>query len=309
MGEPFACLFPGQGAQFVGMGLQLYQEFPRVKQVFAEAEQVVGHSLARLCFEGPEETLTATRNAQPAIFTLSVATWEMLRDEGVSPSATAGHSVGEYAALVCAGALDFHGALRLVALRGQLMEEACQAHPGTMAAVLGLEDDQVKDICTLAGATAANFNCPGQVVVSGSSSAVAQALQLARGKGGKAVPLSVSGGFHSPLMEAAQNPLAEALGHAAFSNAQIPVYCNVDALPHQQAEELRNCAARQVTASVLWKQTLLNMNHEGKIARMGEVGSEKVLSGMVKRSLPGVEVFSVWDVASLKAAVARFKDG
>jgi [acyl-carrier-protein] S-malonyltransferase len=305
MAEGFACLFPGQGAQFVGMGRQLYEEFPLVRDFFAAAEEVLGDSLAKLCLEGPADTLTATKNAQPAIFTLSVAAWELLKKEGLSPRVVAGHSIGEYAALVCAGALDFRQGLRLVRLRGELMEQACQSNPGTMAAVLGLEDEQVRDICHLSGAAAANFNCPGQVVISGSNDSIAEAGELARQQGAKIIALSVSGAFHSPLMASAQEKLSEALRQAPISNAGEPVYCNVDALPHRQAEELRSALTRQVTSSVLWKQSLLNMGKNEGVTTFVEVGSEKVLLGMVKRTLPGAELLSVWDVASLKTAIAR----
>lgn len=305
MAEGVAYLFAGQGAQFVGMGRQLYHEFPVVRETFAAAEEILGRSLARLCFDGPDETLTATRNAQPAVFTLGVGVWELLRQEGLRPAAAAGHSLGEYSALVCAGALDFQEGLRLVSLRGELMERACQSRPGTMAAILGLDDEPVVAICEVTGATAANFNCPGQVVISGPADAVAKTAESAREQGGKVISLAVSGAFHSPLMESAQERLAEALRDAAIFKARIPVYCNVDALPHEEAEEFRHALSRQVTSSVLWKQSLANMGRNGGVGTFVEVGSEKTLGGMAKRTLPGAQVLAVWDTASLKTVLAR----
>ena len=304
MPEPFACLFPGQGAQFVGMGREVYEHYPRVREVFAAAEEVLGRPLAQLCLEGPEETLTATRNAQLAIFTLSVAIWELLKDRAIRPAAAAGHSVGEYAALVCAGAIGFEEGLRLVSLRGELMEDACRLRAGTMAAILGLHDERVGEICRHGGVTAANYNCPGQVVISGPTEAVAQASQAARRRGGKVIRLAVSGAFHSPLMETAQAGLTEAPSRATICDAAFPVYCNVDASAHVAGEDFRAALARQVTNSVLWKQSLMNMNREDGINAFVEVGSEKVLSGMTRRTIRGAEMLSAWDVASLQKTIA-----
>ena len=282
-----AFLFPGQGAQTVGMGADLYESVPACRQVFDQANEVLGFDLARLCFEGPEDELTLTSNAQPAILTVSVACLRLVEEHGWRADIAAGHSLGEYSALVCAGALTFPEALRLVRKRGQYMAEAKE---GTMAAILGLAPAQVEEICRQASAVgvviAANFNDPSQVVVSGEERAVDEACRLAREAGAKrALRLKVSGAFHSPLMREAGERLAQDLAQAAIADPQIPVVANVDAQEKRTAAEVREALLDQVTSSVRWQQSVERIMQAG-----GEtfvlVGPGKALAGMIQRIAP-----------------------
>jgi len=285
------CLFAGQGAQYVGMGRDLAERFPEARDLFEQADDIVGYSLSRLCFEGPLEKLTATEHSQPAILTHGLAAawsaWPPGQGLPVEVVASAGLSLGEYSALVFAGALSFEDGLRLVARRGQLMSEAGRKRPGTMASVLGLEDEQVVEICRQASdagvVVAANFNCPGQVVVSGEPGAVARAAELARQADAfRVVELEVSGAFHSPLMEPAREELAQILAETPVQEPAVPVISNVTGEPMECREEIRQNLAKQLTHPVRWADCCRRVLTLGAEV-LYEVGPGRVLKGLMRR--------------------------
>jgi [acyl-carrier-protein] S-malonyltransferase len=287
-----AYIFPGQGSQYVGMGKDLCEQFPEAKKFFDEADTALGFSLANICFNGPEEELKQTKNTQPAIFLHSVALWNVLKPSDAAM--VAGHSLGEYSALVAAGALSFTDAIKLVRLRGELMQKAGEENPGTMAAVVGLDPTIVVEVCTAASSAGivqpANFNSPGQIVLSGSVTGVRKAMELAKERGAKLVKeLVVSGAFHSPLMQSAKDKLKQALERTKINDAKIPVYANVTAQPVTKGDEIRNLLFEQVTSPVRWEESVLNMAASGA-AKFIEVGPGKVLQGLVKRTVATAEV-------------------
>lgn len=304
-----AFVFPGQAAQKVGMGTDLYESVPESRAVFDEANEALGFDVARLCFEGPQDELTLTQNAQPAILTCSIAALRALEAAGApEPDVCAGHSLGEYSALVCAGALDFADAVRLVRRRGELMAEARE---GTMAAILGLDGETLRAVCERASSAGvvvlANFNDPSQVVISGEKVAVKEACRLAKEAGAKrAVPLPVSGAFHSPLMREAADALAAALGDAPIKDARIPVIANVDAEPKHRPDDIRKALADQVTSGVLWHQSVQRISALGGEVFV-EVGPGKILAGMIHRIIPGADVLNAHDVDSVAAAAAQLR--
>lgn len=292
-----AFLFPGQGSQFVGMGREAYLQNGSVRDVFDRADAVLGWQLSGIMFEGSEDELRQTRNAQPAIFIHSYALYHLIRDP--KPAMAAGHSLGEYTALTVAHALTFDSALALVKVRAEAMQEAGAMRQGTMAAIVGLEDDRVVAICQEASAAgivqAANFNSPGQVVVSGSPEGVAEAMRLAKEGGARmAKQLNVSGAFHSPLMAPARERLAAALASTKISDADFPVYVNVNAEPMRAAEDIRRALLEQLTAPVRWTETIRRMAADGA-TQFVEVGPGNVLQGLVKRISPESTVLGVAD--------------
>ncbi|NUN68310.1 MAG: ACP S-malonyltransferase [Bacteroidetes bacterium] len=290
-----AYIFPGQGSQYVGMGKDLYDAYPSVKKLYDEADAILGVPLSRICFEGPEEELKQTKNTQPAIFLHSVALWQLLKPSDAAM--VAGHSLGEYSALVAAGALSFADAIKLVRLRGELMQKAGEENPGTMAAVVGLDAKTVGEVTCAAyevGAVqAANFNSPGQIVISGTVTGVRKAMELAKERGAKLVKeLVVSGAFHSPLMQSAKDKLKTALDAVTIHDASVPVYANVTAAPVQKADEIRTLLFEQVTSPVRWEETVNNMAAAGA-AKFVEIGPGKVLQGLVKRTVAAAEIAGV----------------
>ena len=301
-----AYIFPGQGSQYVGMGKDLYAEFSVAKELFLKADSILAFSLSKICFEGPEEELKQTKNTQPAIFLQSLAVWNILKPQNAAM--VAGHSLGEYSALVAAGALAFEDGVRLVRLRGELMQKAGEENPGTMAAVVGLDAKIVGEVCCTAWpegiVQAANFNSPGQIVISGSVSGVHKAMELGKQRGAKLVKeLVVSGAFHSPLMQSAKDGLKVALDKTEFRDAKIPVYINVTAKPVQKANEIRAMLFEQVTSPVRWEETIVNMSADGASSFI-EIGPGKVLQGLVKRIVPGASIAGFDTAASIPAAKA-----
>ncbi len=288
-----AFLFPGQGSQYAGMGSSLAESYGCARAVFEEADRVLGFPLSRLCFEGPEDELRLTENTQPAILTVSVAAWAVLREKGLRPDWVAGHSLGEYSALVAAGALRFADALSLVRKRGRYMQEAVPPGVGAMAALLRLPDGALPRI--LAGAaqgevvTAANLNSPGQVVIAGHKGAVERAMELAKAAGAKrAVPLPVSAPFHCPLMEPAQQRLKPDLDATPFEDLAVPLVNNWQAKVVRSAEEARQGLYHQVPNPVRWEQSVRCLADQG-VTRCIEVGPGAVLSGLVRNIAPEIE--------------------
>jgi [acyl-carrier-protein] S-malonyltransferase len=290
-GERIGLLFPGQGSQAVGMGRDLAERFPEAREVWERADEALGFPLSKLCWEGPEDELTLTRNAQPALLAHSAAAWAVLRKAGIEVVCAAGHSLGEFSAYHAAGSLELGDALRTVRRRGELMFESGQQRPGTMAAVLGLDDDVVEGVCGQASTedsvvVAANFNSPGQVVVSGDVAAVERASPMLVSAGAKKVQgLNVSGAFHSPLMAVAAPGLAEQLDGAPFGDPAFPVISNVTASAVSDAAEARALLVEQLTSAVRWTASVRTMLGLG-VTRFLEVGTGKVLTGMLKRIDP-----------------------
>ena len=279
-----AYVFPGQGAQFVGMGKALYESNAEAKELFERANDILGFRITDLMFDGTDEDLRQTKVTQPAIFLHSVILAKSLGEE-FKPDMTAGHSLGEFSALVTAGALSFDDGLRLVAARAMAMQKACELKPSTMAAVLALPDEKVEEICESVDGVVvcANYNCPGQLVISGEIEAIDKACEAAKAAGAKrALRLNVGGAFHSPCMEPARAELAEAIANTEFHTPTCPVYQNVDALPHTDPAEIKANLIAQLTAPVRWTQTVKNMIADGATEFI-EIGPGKVLQGLVTK--------------------------
>ena len=284
-----AFVFPGQGAQFVGMGKDLYENNPVAKEMFEKANEILGFRITDLMFEGTDEDLRQTKVTQPAIFLHSVILAKTMGEE-FDPSMVAGHSLGEFSALVAAGALSFEDGLRLVSARAQAMQKACEINPSTMAAVLALPDEKVEEICAEVPGTVvcANYNCPGQLVISGEVEAIDAACEKLLAAGAKrALKLKVGGGFHSPCMEPARAELAEAIERTEFHAPSVPVYQNVDAKPHTDPAEIKANLVAQLTAPVRWTQSVQNMVADGADEFI-ELGPAKVLQGLVGKIARGV---------------------
>lgn len=283
--QKVAYVFPGQGSQWVGMGHDLYVNLPEAKAVFEEADSILGFALSGLCFEGPEDVLRQTVNAQPAIMTVSVAylrTNPQLQDRP-QPSFLAGHSLGEYTALVAAGTLSFADALRLARERGRLMQEAGNQTSGGMLAVIGLDEATVQSVCQATGTEIANINCPGQIAISGPSQVLDKAAQLAKEKGAqRVIPLPVSGAFHSRLMQPAADGMAQAVSNLQFQDAVIPIVANTTAQPMTSGNALKAELLSQLCHSVLWQKSVEWMIKEGALEFV-EIGPGQVLTGLIKR--------------------------
>jgi len=300
-----AFLFAGQGAQSVGMGKDLAATFPTAQALFDQANQVLGYDLASICFEGPESALTQTENAQPGIYLVSWVALRLLQERvpNLRADATAGLSLGEFTALAAAGAMSFEDGLMITRLRGRFMQEACDATRGGMAAVIGLEEGPCREVCEATGVTLANLNCPGQIVISGDLDRIPAAVEAAKAKGAKkAIPLTVAGAYHSPLMASAQPRLLEALARIPLCNPQVPVVSNVTALPHGSAETISPILVDQVTSSVRWEASMRYLLAQG-FTRFIELGPGSALSGFLRRIDKSAQSFNVCDVASLEATV------
>lgn len=290
-----AFLFPGQGAQYVGMAKDLFDSSVEAKEMIKTADEALGVNLSHILFNGPEEMLKQTENTQPAIFLHSVVLSSLIRT--MDAHAAAGHSLGEYSALVAAGAVQFYDAVKLVRARGKAMQMAGVQYPGTMAAVLNLSPEKVEEACFEAQpegiVQCANFNSPGQIVISGSITGVRKAMELCKAKGAKLVKeLVVSGAFHSPLMEPAKDILKAELDKTPFYDAKFPVYANVTAKPVTNKDEIKELLYQQVTTPVRWEETIVNMINDG-VEEFVEIGPGKVLQGLVKRINPDVKLSGI----------------
>jgi [acyl-carrier-protein] S-malonyltransferase len=305
-----ALLFAGQGAQFVGMGKDLAEKFPVAREWFDRAKTALGYDLAGICFDGPEEELTKTENAQPGIFLVSWVSWQLVRDRvpNLHFEATAGLSLGEFTALAAAGAMSFEEGLCLVRQRGRFMQEACDATRGTMAAIIGLEEAPTREICREAGVVLANLNCPGQMVISGESDKIHRACELAKAKGARrALPLAVAGAYHSPLMASAQPKLAAELTRTPIQAPMVQVVSNVTAQPHNSADHTRALLAQQVTSSVRWEESMRFLLNQG-FTRFIELGPGTALSGFMKRIDKAATMHNAGDVASLESTIGNLID-
>ena len=307
MTQKIGVVFPGQGSQSVGMGKALYDGHPSLKAVYDEASSVLGYDVAELCFAGPAERLNLTEFTQPALLVSSIAAWRLLQPAGIKPIAVAGHSLGEYSALVAVGGVAFRDAVGLVQKRGRYMSEAVAPGTGLVAALLGLTGEVVKEVCRAASSAgvvaAANFNSPGQVVIAGEKAAVERAIALAKEQGcKKAIPLPVSVPVHTPLMQQAADRLAKDLAAVRWSDLSAPLVNNAEAKAISRAGEIQASLIRQLPSSVLWEDTVHAMGSMG-VTTFVEVGPGTVLTGLIKRILPGATLLNLNDPKSLDATL------
>jgi [acyl-carrier-protein] S-malonyltransferase len=297
-----ALIFAGQGAQVPGMGREWSERHALARELFARADAVLGYDLSGVCFNGPDAELTKTDNAQPGIYLVSWVALQLLQQQAPSLSfqATAGLSLGEFTALAAAGVLSFEDGLKVVRLRGRYMREACEATPGTMAALIGLEAEAAREICAEAGVELANLNCPGQIVISGEAGGIARACELAKSRGAKrALPLPVAGAYHSRLMDSARPKLRAALAEVPLNLPSVPVISNVTARPHATAGEILGRLVEQVTSPVRWEESMRYLIAQG-FTRFIELGPGTALSAFMKRIDKGVRILNVADQASLE---------
>lgn len=310
-----AFIFPGQGSQHAGMGRDLAENFPAAKAVFDESDRTLGFSLSKLCFDGPEEDLQLTANTQPAILTVSLAAFRVLSEKGIAPDFVAGHSLGEYSALVAANAISLKDAVSLVRRRGQFMQEAVPVGVGAMAAILGIDAEKVAEACAAAAqgqiCAPANFNSPTQIVIAGHKEAVERAVEECKARGAKrAMMLKVSAPFHSALMTPAQEQMAEPLADTTFHDLAVPIVNNVDAAVVNRGQDSRDALIRQISAPVRWTEIVTRLLTEG-VETFIEVGPGKVLCGLVKAIAKDagkeVKLLNVEDQASLQATLGALQ--
>ena len=302
MSSPRIILCPGQGAQVVGMGKDLADRFPAARQWFDRANAALGYDLASVCFNGPEPDLTKTENAQPGIFLVSWVAFQLLKEQvpSLAFQATAGLSLGEFTALTAAGAMSFEDGLRVVRQRGRFMQEACDVTRGGMAAVIGLDEAPTREVCAEAGVVLANLNCPGQIVISGEADKITRACELAKAKGARrALPLTVAGAYHSPLMASAQPKLQAELSRVTLQTPAVTVVSNVNAQPHATPESIRDLLVQQVTSSVRWEESMRYLLAQG-FTRFIELGPGATLSGFMKRIDKTAVMLNVADAPSLE---------
>jgi [acyl-carrier-protein] S-malonyltransferase len=302
-----AFIFAGQGAQYVGMGKELYETYPVCRRTFEEAGEGLGYDIAKLVFEGTKEELELTENTQPAVVTMSVAAFQAIRELGIVPELVAGLSLGEYSALTASGVLTLPQVVRLVRKRGRFMQEAVPAGSGKMCAILNLSEEKVREACSEASAFGsvwpANYNCPGQIVIGGENRAVDEAARLAREKGAmKTLDLAVSAPFHTLMLKPAAERLKPELEAMEFGSLSIPVICNVTADYIGSTDQVKELLYRQVMSSVLWEQTIRRMIADG-VTDFVEIGPGKTLSGFVKKIDRGLGIYNVEDIASLERTI------
>ena len=289
----------------VGMGRDLAEKYPAARALFARANETLGYDLTQICFEGPEDALTQTENAQPGIFLVSWAAFELLKEQvpNLAFEATAGLSLGEFTALTAAGVMSFEDGLKIVRQRGRFMQEACDATEGGMAAIIGLDEATTREVCDAADVELANLNCPGQLVISGATAGIEKACKLAKEKGAKrALPLTVAGAYHSRLMESASPKLEAALREVPLNLPNVPVISNVTAKPHATAGEILQCLVEQVTSSVLWEASIRHLMDEG-FTRFIELGPGTALTGFMRRIDREIKILNVADTKSLEKTV------
>ena len=307
-----AFVFPGQGAQKTGMGLDLYEHSENVKKLYEKADKILGFSLSEMCFRGSEEDLRQTINTQPAIYVMSVAISQLLKEKGINPYMTAGHSIGEYAALTTAGVISFEDGIKLVRERGRLMNEAGIKAPGTMAAIIGMKFDDVKKYCEEASSVGvveiANFNSPEQIVISGEIAAVEKAMEIIKANGAKrVVPLKVGAAFHSRLMKDAAETFAELIDKAEFKKPEIFVVSNSNAKISNDPEELRSALKSQMLGSVLWVDSIKAMANHG-VELFIEAGPGKALCGMIKKTDVSLKTMNVETMETLEKVINELKN-